>query len=128
MDKYKERDCGIYSCLICQKSKIEHQKLSGLMQLLSIPEWKWDSISMDFVSGFPKTPNNCDIVWVIVDRLTKSSHLVPIKMDYPMEKFAKLYIEKVVSLHGVPSSIVSDRDLRFTSNFWEGLQSALSTK
>src|ERR1051325_7909642 len=107
----------VYSCLICQKSKIEHQKLSGLLQPLSIPEWKWDRISMDFDSGFSRTPSSHDVVWVIVDRLTKYAHFIPILMDYPMEKFAKLYIEKVVSLHGVPPSIVSDRDPRFTSHF-----------
>src|ERR1051325_10167479 len=118
----------VYSCLICQKSKIEHQKLSGLLQPLSIPEWKWDRISMDFVSGFSRTPSSHDVVWVIVDRLTKYAHFIPILMDYPMEKFAKLYIEKVVSLHGIPSIIVSDRDPRFTSHFWEGLQSSLGTK
>jgi hypothetical protein len=103
----------VYSCLTCQKSKVEHQKPLGLMQPLSIPEWKWDSISMDFVSGFPRSPSNCDAVWVIVDRLTKSAHFIPMRMDYPMEKLARLYIEKIVSLHGIPSSIVSDRDPRF---------------
>src|ERR1051325_10548969 len=92
----------VYSCLIYQKSKIEHLKPSGLLHLLSIPEWKWDSISMDFVSGFPRTPSSHDVVWVIVDRLTKSAHFIPILMDYHMEKFAKLYIEKVVSLYGIP--------------------------
>src|ERR1051325_2997840 len=83
---------------------------------------------MDFVSEFLRTPSSHDSVWVILDRLMKSTHFIPILMDYPMEKFAKLYIEKVMSLHGVPLSIVSDRDLRFTSHFWEGLQSALGTK
>ncbi|XP_050890187.1 uncharacterized protein LOC127095557 [Lathyrus oleraceus] len=102
----------VYSCLIYQKPKIEHQKSSGLLQPLSIPEWKWDSISMDFVSGLPRTPSNCEAIWVIVDRLTKFAHFIPIKMDYPMERLAKLYIEKIVSLHGIPSSIVSDRDVR----------------
>ena len=83
---------------------------------------------MDFVSGFPRTPSSHDVVWVIVDRLTKIVHFIPILMDYPMEKFAKLYIDRVVSLHGVSSISVSDRDLRFTSHFWEGLQDALGTK
>ena len=118
----------VYSCLTCQKSKIEHQKPSGLMQPLAIPEWKWDSISMDFVSGLPRTIKNFEAIWVIVDRLTKSAHFIPIRMDYPLERLAELYIEKIVSLHGIPSSIVSDRDPRFTSKFWEGLQRALGTK
>ena len=118
----------VYACLICQKSKIEHQKPSGFMQPMFIPEWKWDSISMDFVSGLPRTPMNCEAIWVVVDRLTKSAHFIPVRMDYSMERLAQLYIEKIVSLHGVPSSIVSDRDPRFTSKFWEGLQKALGTK
>ncbi|XP_050897828.1 uncharacterized protein LOC127104701 [Lathyrus oleraceus] len=126
--KKKEIAEFVYSCLICQKSKIEHQKSSGLLQPLSIPEWKWDSISMDFVSGLPRTPSNCETIWVIVDRLTKSAHFIPIRMDYSMERLAKLYIKKIVSLHGIPSSIVLDRDARFTSRFWEGLQRALGTK
>ena len=109
-------------------SKIEHQKPSGLMQPLAIPEWKWDSISMDFVSGLPRTNKNFEAIWVIVDRLTKSAHFIPIRMDYPLERLAELYIEKIVRLHGIPSSIVSDRDPRFTSKFWEGLQRALGTK
>ena len=106
-----------YSCLTCQKSKIEHQKPSGLMQPISILEWKWDSISMDFVSGLPRTPSNCEAIWVIVDRLTKSAHFIPMRMDYPLEKLAKLYIERIVSLHGILSSIVSDGDPRFTLRF-----------
>ena len=118
----------VYACLVCQKSKIEHQKPSGLMEPLFVPEWKWDGISMDFVSGLPRTSKNCDSIWVIVDRLTKSAHFIPIRMDYPMERLAELYVEKIVSLHGIPSSIVSDRDPRFTSKFWTGLQEALGTK
>jgi hypothetical protein len=118
----------VYSCLTCQKSKIEHQKPSGLMQPLSIPEWKWDSISMDFVSGLPRTSSNCEAIWVVVDRLTKCAHFIPMRMDYSMERLAKLYIERIVCLHGILSSIVSDRDPRFTLRFWEGLQSALGTK
>ncbi|XP_050889144.1 uncharacterized protein LOC127094344 [Lathyrus oleraceus] len=110
------------------KLKIEHQKSSGLLQPLSIPEWKWDSISMDFVPGLPRTQSNCEAIWVIVDKLTKSAHFIPIRMDYSMERLAELYIEKIVSLHGILSSIVSDRDARFTSRFWEGLQRALGTK
>ena len=105
----------VYACLICQKSKIEHQKPSGFMQTMFVPEWKWDSIFMDFVSGLPRTPKTCEAIWGILDRLTKSAHFIPVRMDYPMERLAQLYIEKIVSLHGVTSSIVSDRDPRFTS-------------
>ncbi|XP_058767639.1 uncharacterized protein LOC131641352 [Vicia villosa] len=82
---------------------------------------------MDFMSGLPRTPSNCDVVWVIVNGLTKSSHFIPMRMDYSMERLAKLYVERIVCLHGIPSSIVSDRYLSFTSRFWEGLQSDLGT-
>lgn len=76
---------------------------------------------MDFVSGLPRTVKNCEAIWVIVDRLTKSAHFIPVRMDYSLKRLAELYIEKIVSLHGIPSSIVFDRDTRFTSKFWEGL-------
>jgi len=107
----------VYACLVCQKSKIEHQKQSGLMQTLFVPEWKWDSISMDFVGALPKTVKGFDSIWVIVDRLTKSAHFVPIKTGMSVARLAEIYIEQVVKLHGIPSSIVSDRDPRFTSKF-----------
>ncbi|KAE9597602.1 putative nucleotidyltransferase, Ribonuclease H [Lupinus albus] len=76
---------------------------------------------MDFVSGFPKTQKEYDSIWVIVDRLTKSAHFLPMNMRYSLERLAELYIREVVRLHGIPSSIVSDRDPRFTSNFWTSL-------
>ena len=117
----KEITKFVYACLTCQKSKIEHQKPMGLMQPLSIPEWKRGSVSMDFVSGLPKTAKDSDSIWVIVDRLTKSAHFLPMKINHPMEKLAKMYIDGIVILHGIPSSIVSDRDPRFTLKFWMGL-------
>jgi len=117
-----------YACLVCQKSKIEHQKLSGLMQPLFVPEWKWDSIFMDFVGALSKTVKGFDSIWVIVDRLTKSAHFIPIKTGMSVATLAEIYIEQIVRLHGIPSSIVSDRDPRCTSKFWESLQAALGTK
>jgi hypothetical protein len=117
-----------YACLTCQKSKVEHQKPIGLLQPLSIPEWKWDSIAMDFVTGLPRTSAGHDSIWVIVDRLTKSAHFIPIKITFPLPKLAEIYIVVIVKLHGVPSSIVSDRDPRFTSDFWSEMQAALGTK
>jgi hypothetical protein len=118
----------VHACLTCQKSKIEHQKPIGLMQPLSIPEWKWDSISMDFVTGLPRTTAGYDSIWVIMDRLTKSAHFIPIKITYPLPKLAEIYINTIVKLHGLPLSIVSDRDQRFTSGFWRSSQQALGTQ
>jgi len=83
---------------------------------------------MDFVGALPKTVKGFDSIWVIVDRLTKSSHFVPIKTSMPVAKLAEIYIEQIVRLHGIPSSIVSDRDPRFTSKFWKSLQVAFGTK
>ena len=83
---------------------------------------------MDFVSSFPLTQQKHDSVWVIVDKLTKSAHFIPVRMDYSMDRLAKLYVEKIVRLHGVSLSIVLDRDPHFTSKFWKELQSALGTQ
>jgi len=118
----------VYSCLICQKLKVEHQKPVGLMTPLDVPEWKWDNISMDFVTSLPNTPRGHDTIWVIVDRLTKSTHFIPINISFPVPQLAEIYIREIVKLHGVPSSIVSDRDPRFTSRFWKSLQDALGSK
>ena len=115
-------------CLICQKIKAEHQRPAGLLQPLDIPTWKWDSVSMDFVFGLPRTFAGHDGIWVIVDRLTKSGHFLAVKSTYSLDKLAREYIKEIVRLHGVPSSIVSDRDPRFTSRFWKSLHNALGTK
>ena len=115
-------------CLICQQVKAEHQVPSGLLQSIMIPEWKWDRVTIDFVSGLPLTQSKKDSVWVIVDRLTKSAHFIPVRTDFSLDKLAELYVSQIVWLHGVPISIVSDRDPRFTSRFWKKLQEALGTK
>ncbi|XP_071939216.1 uncharacterized protein [Coffea arabica] len=103
----------VQTCLVCQQVKAEHQKPSGLLQPLEIPEWKWEHITMDFVTGLPRSQRGHDAVWVIVDRLTKSAHFLPVNMSYSLEKLAKLYTEEIMRLHGIPVSIVSDRDPRF---------------
>ena len=83
---------------------------------------------MDFVTGLPKTKEQHDAVWVVVDRLTKSAHFLPIKITYSLERLAQIYISQVVKLHGIPVTIVSDRDTRFTSRFWRAFQEAMGTK
>jgi len=83
---------------------------------------------MDFVGAMSKTAKGFDSIWVIVDRLTKSAYFVPIKTGMTVARVAEIYIEQIVRLHGIPPSIISDRDLRFTSKFWESLQAALGTK
>ena len=83
---------------------------------------------MDFVVGLPKTMGKYDSIWVIVDRLTKSAHFIPVKVTYNAEKLAKLYISEIVRLHGVPLSIISDRGTQFTSKFWRTLHAELETR
>ena len=118
----------VTKCLVCQRVKAEHQAPSGLLQPIKIPEWKWDRITMDFVVGLPLTGRRHDSVWVVVDRLTKSAHFLPVRTDYSLDKLAELYIKEIVRLHGIPVSIISDRDPRFTSRFWGKLQEALGTR
>ena len=118
----------VSKCLTCQQVKAPRQKLSGLLQPLDIPQWKWEDIAMDFISGFPKTSKGYIVIWVIIDRLTKSAHFIPGKATYTVDKWAKLYMEQIVRLHGIPVSIVSDRDARFTSHFWKSLQKAMGTQ
>ena len=97
--------------------KVEHQRPGGKLQPLSILEWKWENITMDFVSGLPKSSRGNDTVWVIIDRLTKLANFLPIRTTFTLDKLASLYVKEVVRLHGVQVSIVSDRDTRFTSKF-----------
>ncbi|KAL4034919.1 hypothetical protein IC575_003591 [Cucumis melo] len=115
-------------CLVCQQVKAPRQHPAGLLQPLSVPEWKWESVSMDFIMGLPKTLRGYTVIWVVVDRLTKSAHFVPGKSTYTASKWGQLYMTEIVRLHGVPVSIISDRDARFTSKFWKGLQLALGTR
>ncbi|GJY12955.1 putative reverse transcriptase domain-containing protein [Tanacetum coccineum] len=118
----------VSKCLTCAKVKAEHQKPSSLLVQPEIPEWKWEKITMDFVTKLPKTANGYDTIWVIVDRLTKSAHFLPMRENDPMEKLMKLYMKEVVTRHGVPISIISDHDGRFTSLFWQALHKALGTR
>ncbi|KAH9686662.1 Endonuclease [Citrus sinensis] len=108
--------------------KAEHQRPAGCSQPLSIPEWKWEHITMDFVAGLPRTQKGHDGVWVVIDQFTKSAHFLPFKTTYSMDKLGSIYVAEIVRLHGVAVSIVSYRDSRFTSKFWTSLQHALGTK
>ncbi|GJX79544.1 putative reverse transcriptase domain-containing protein, partial [Tanacetum coccineum] len=117
----------VSKCLTCAKVKAEHQRPSGLLVQPKIPEWKWDNITMDFVTKLPKTSQGYDTIWVIVDRLTKSAIFTPMRETDPMDKLARIYLKEVVTRHGIPVSIICDRDPRFASNFWRSLQNALGT-
>jgi hypothetical protein len=99
-----------------------------LLQPLKIPEWKWDEIGMDFIVGLPRTQAGYDSIWVIVDRLTKVAHFIPVKTTYSGAKLAELYMSRIVCLHGVPKKIMSDIGSQFTSKFWEKLHESMDTK
>ncbi|GJT44783.1 putative reverse transcriptase domain-containing protein [Tanacetum coccineum] len=118
----------VSKCLTCLRVKAEHQKPSGLLVQPAIPQWKWENITMDFVTKLPRTQSGNDTIWVIVDRLTKSAHFLPMRETDPMDKLAKLYLKEVVTRHGIPVSIICDRDPRFTSNFWRSFQKAMGTR
>ncbi|GKA58576.1 putative reverse transcriptase domain-containing protein [Tanacetum coccineum] len=118
----------VSKCLTCSKIKAEHQKPSRLLQQSEILEWKWEKLAMDLVTRLPKSSSGYDKIWVIVDRLTKSAHFLPIREDYKSEKLARIYINEIVARHGVPVSIILDRDGRFASYLWQSLQKALGTR
>ena len=107
----------VSKCFICQQVKVERQKPSGLLWPLPIPEWKWERITMDFVLKLPPTVQRHDDIWVVVNRLTKSAHFIPIREKFSPQKLAELFMNHILSFHGVPVSIISDRDPRFTSRF-----------
>ena len=116
-------------CLTCQQVKLEHQRPSGLLQQLPISEWKWDMIVKDFISGLSRTSSGYDAIWVIVDRLTKTAQFLPIKKTYSTDRLARLYVNRIIYLHGVPVSIVSNRGAIFTSVFWQKkLHKAMGTR
>nr|XP_004516504.1 uncharacterized protein LOC101491232 [Cicer arietinum] len=103
---------------LIEKAKVGYQKPRGQLRSLDIPVWKWDSISMDFVVALPKTQRKFDSIWVIVDRLTKSTHFILMRTTYDVTKLSDIYIVEIVRLHGVPSNIVLDRDLKFKLRRW----------
>lgn len=118
----------VSKCLTCQKVKAEHRQPGGDLQKIEFPEWKWEQTTMDFVVGLPRTASGNDMIWVIMDRLTKSAHFIAIKATFSVEKLAEIYVAQIVRLHGVPKSIISDRDGRFTSRFWKSVHTAMGSK
>ncbi|GJZ68082.1 putative reverse transcriptase domain-containing protein [Tanacetum coccineum] len=117
----------VSKCLTCAKVKAEHQRPSGLLVQPDIPQWKWDNITMDFVTKLPKSSQGYDTIWVIVDRLTKSAIFVPMRESGPIDKITRMYLKEAVTRHGIPLLIICDRDPRFALNFWRSLQNALGT-
>jgi hypothetical protein len=123
----REVACYVSECDTYRKVKADYMKPRGLLQPLSIPDWKWDDISMDFIVGLPMTAHKFDLIWVIVDRLSKSAHFIPIRTRYDARNYAEIYIARVLCLHGVLKMIISDRGSQFVARFWEKLHTSLRT-
>jgi hypothetical protein len=120
--------CYVARCDTCKRVKAIYMKTVGPLQSLPIPTWKWEDISMDFIMGLPRTTKGYDPIWVIIDRLTKIAHFLPVKTNHLVTVYAQLYIARILSLHGVPKTIVSDRGPQFVVKFWEALHKSLGTK
>jgi hypothetical protein len=105
----------VSECDTCWKVKADYMKPGGLLQPLSILEWKWDDISMDFIMDLPPTAHKFDSIWVIVDRLSKCTHFIPVHTNYNVQKYAGIYIAHVLCLHGVPNMIISNRGSQFVT-------------
>jgi hypothetical protein len=118
----------VSECDICQRVKASHLKTAGILQPLPIPSWKWEDISIDFIIGLPNTSQRHDSIWVIIDRLTKTAHFLPMHSTYNAKKYVEIYLDQIVHLHGVPKTIISNRGAQFIARFWEQLQYALGTK
>ena len=118
----------VCQCLTCQKTKAERVKIPGKLQPLDIPQMKWECLSMDFVTGLPKTTRNYDSIFVIVDKLTKAVHLILVKKTATATDIAQVFVKEIVRLHGIPARIISDRDTKFTSKFWQAMFQSLGTQ
>ena len=115
-------------CLTCRMVKVEHQRQHGQLQPLEIPMWKWEQITMDFITKLSRTAKGFEAIWVIVDRLTKGDHFLAIRASSSAEKLADLYICDIVSHHGVSVSIVSVHNVQLTSHFWQKFHEELGTR
>jgi hypothetical protein len=117
----------VSECDTYRRIKTNHLRPARNLQLLSIPEWKWENICMDFIVGLPRTSHGYNSIWVIMDHLTKSAHFIPMTTTYWVRQYAELYISNIVRYHGIPKTIISDRGSIFVAHFWEQLHECLGT-
>lgn len=115
-------------CLECQQIKAEHQHPASLLQQLPILEWKWETISMDFITGLPKSKKNNYSIMVVVDKLSNSAHFIPVQSTYRVVQIAHVFMQNIFKLHGSLRMIISNRDVKFTSVFWKTLFEELGTQ
>jgi hypothetical protein len=123
----KDVDHYIAQCMECQKVKAQHRHPTDLLQPLPIPEKKWEVITMDFITGLPRMNKQHDSIMVVVEKLTKAAHFVPMKTTHTMANIAEIFMKEISRLHGIPRKIVSDRDTKFTSKLWKGLFKGFGT-
>ena len=109
----------VSECDVCRRVKAEHQRPAGTLRPIAVPEWKWDEVGMDFITGFPKSQKGNNAIWVVIDRLSKVAHFLPVRDDIRASQLADLYMARIVPLHGVPLRIISDRGSLFVSRFWQ---------
>jgi hypothetical protein len=118
----------VVECNTCRRIKANHMRTTGLLQPLSIPVWKWKDISMDFIVGLPLTGCKFNSIWVIIDRFTKSAHFILVHTRYRAKMYTELYISRIMCLHGVPKTIISDRGPKFITRFWRQLHASLGMR
>jgi hypothetical protein len=111
----------IIRCMECQRVKVEHRHPVGLLQPFPIPEKKWEVVTIDFITKFPRTTRKHDSIMVLVDKLTNDAHFVLVKRNHTLANIVEIYMKEIARLHGIPKAIVSDKDTKFTSKFWRGL-------
>ena len=117
----------VLGCGACQRTKAERVRKPGLLQPLDIPEMKWESVSLDFVTALPRVRGGFDSILVVVDRLTKVAHFIPVKSTATAVDIARVFVREIFRLHGMPKILVSDRDVKFTSHFWGAFFEAVGT-
>lgn len=117
----------VQQCDVCQKAKVEHVKLPGLLQPLPVPDQAWSTVSLDFIEWLPKS-RKWDVILVIVDKFSKYGHFLPMSHPYAAMQVAQLYFNNVYKLHGLPKAIISDRDRVFTSHLWQQLFTLTDTQ
>jgi hypothetical protein len=117
----------VSKCDTCQRVKADYLRPTGNLPSLSIPEWKWENICMDFIMGLLRTSHGYNSIWVIVDRLTKLAHFIPAATTCRIGQYAELYISHIVHYHGILKTIISDRGSIFVARFWEQLHECLGT-
>jgi hypothetical protein len=117
----------IVKCLEIHKVKVENRHIYGVLQTFPIPKWKWEVVKIDFITKMPRKTEKHDSIMVVVDKLNKVAHFIPVKLTHKEDNIARIYMREIYRLHGVPKEIVSDRDPKCTSNFWKGLFKGFGT-